>query len=166
MSKAFVTFLSTNGSRGEWFRIRFNTLAAKPLNGITNVEIGKNSNHIVIIPVSQKTNKSIGVGRDGQGVPYLSLNRLVKNHGFLSPDLFDGTRYAVKRNKDGTKMYICLDETVEDERGVTRIKKENAKLKSVFSKYVVDYKVCRFCAHKNEDCTPTGIECAPEWEGV
>ena len=117
MKKAFVTFLSANSDKKAWYRLRFNSTAAKLFKDYRYAEIGKNNDFIVITPIDYQTDHSIGVGRDGHKVPYLSMNRLVNAHGFLDASLFDGTRYAVKRNKEGTKLYIDLNEVVEVEDG-------------------------------------------------
>ena len=44
------------------------------------------------------------------------MSKLVKHHGFIHKDLFDGTRYAVRKGKAGdSKIYICLKEVVADD---------------------------------------------------
>lgn len=33
------------------------------------------------------------------------------------------------------------------------------------STIVESTKACRYCKHRDEDCTPTGMECHPAWGG-
>lgn len=44
--------------------------------------------------------------------------------------------------------------------------KENAELKERIQKYVEEFRVCRFCVHRHEDCSPTGMKCNPLWGGL
>ena len=48
--KAYVTFLHINGTRGEEYRLRFNRTAARLLEGVSRVDIGKTENYIVVFP--------------------------------------------------------------------------------------------------------------------
>lgn len=114
--KAYVTFLRINGSRGEEYRLRFNKTAAKLLDGVERVDIGKTENYIIIFPLDRRSAFWVNVYRDGSNAPCISMTRLVKHHGFIRKGLFDGTRYAVKRGKTGdNKIYICLKEVVTDD---------------------------------------------------
>ena len=47
-----------------------------------------------------------------------------------------------------------------------RLEDENQRLKGLIEKYVSEFRVCRFCVHRHEDCSPTGIECSPVWGGL
>lgn len=114
--KAFAAFYHINGKNGDEYRVRFNKTAARMLGNIERVEIGKTENYIVIIPIAKGSVFGVNVYRDRNGVPCISLTRLVKHHGFFHRDLFDGTRYAVKRGKTGdNRIFICLKEVVGDD---------------------------------------------------
>ena len=43
---------------------------------------------------------------------------------------------------------------------------ENAKLKRQIDAYVCELRVCRFCSHFHEDCSPTDGSCRPHWRGL
>ena len=114
--KAYVTFNHIDGSKAEEYRLRFNKTAARLLEGVERVDVGKTENYIVIFPLDRKSAFGVNVYRDGSNAPCISMTRLVKHHGFIPRDLFDGTRYAVKRGKTGdSKIYICLKEVVADD---------------------------------------------------
>lgn len=114
--KAFAAFHHIDGSKAEEYRVRFNKTAARLLDGVERVDIGKTENYIVIFPLDRKSVFGVNVYRDGSNAPCISMTRLVKHHGFLPRDLFDSTRYAVKRGKTGdSKIYICLKEVVTDD---------------------------------------------------
>ena len=113
MRIAFASFLSVKSNHGDWYRIRFNSIAARLLEGYDRAEMYRTQDYIVVEPTKEITKRSIGVGRDNHGIPYISMNRLVRSEGFLHERMFDGTRYVVKRNKNATRIYICLKEVVE-----------------------------------------------------
>lgn len=110
MTKAFASLLSKDGDR-KVCRIRFNSYASDLLANVPYVTLGKNANYIVLIPQKLSTSTSVRVGKGVCGETYISMNKAVYSHGFLSESLFDGTRYAVKKTKDG-KICICLKEVV------------------------------------------------------
>lgn len=114
--KAFVTFNHINGNHGEEYRLRFNKVAGRLLEGVDRVDIGKTENYIIVFPLDSKSAFGVNLSRDRYGSPSISLTKLVKNHGFLHKDWFDGTRYAVRRGKTGDrKIYICMKEVVTDD---------------------------------------------------
>ena len=114
--KAFVKFLHLYGNHGEEYRIRFNKTAARLFDGVNRVDIGKTENYIVVFPLDNNSAFGVNLSRDRYGSPSISLTKLIKSHGFLHKDLFDGTRYAVRRGKTGdNKIYICLKERIEDD---------------------------------------------------
>ena len=118
MAKAFATFLQiNNAARGvPEYRIRFNKTAARLFDGVSRVQLAKTENYLVMIPAKDGVDGGFNVTRDKSLVPNISMTRLVKHDGFLHRDLFDGTRYAVKRGKSGdNRVYICLKEKVEDD---------------------------------------------------
>ena len=114
--KAYATFLHINGSSGEEYRIRFNKVSGRLLDGTTRVEMGKTENYLVMIPISKNSPFGFNVSRDQIGVPSVSMTKLVKHNGFLPRDMFDASRFAVRRGKTGdNKIYICLKERIEDD---------------------------------------------------
>jgi len=117
MSKSYATFLHINGAKGEEYRIRFTKVSGRLFDGVTRVEIGKTENYLVMIPVDSSSVFGFNVSRDKCNVPSISMTKLVKHRGFLTGDMFDGTRFAVRRGKFGDrKIYICLKERVENDR--------------------------------------------------
>ena len=113
MSKAFVTLASRRGDSADWFRMRFGIVAAKMLKGVSYVSIGKTQDHIILNKNPKPDERVFPVRTEIKGgYPFISVSSLVKSEGFLDESWFSGKRYAVKRNKDGTKIYICLKEVV------------------------------------------------------
>lgn len=47
-----------------------------------------------------------------------------------------------------------------------KLKEENERLRELIERYVGEFRVCRWCLHKHEDCSPTGQECNPKWGGL
>ena len=54
----------------------------------------------------------------------------------------------------------------EKDKRINELEAENATLKRKIEKYVTEFRVCRFCAHKHEACSPTGAGCSPKWCGL
>jgi hypothetical protein len=54
----------------------------------------------------------------------------------------------------------------DKDREIQWLRAENDRLKKQIERYVVEFRVCRFCKHMHEDCSPTGIECTPVWGGL
>lgn len=54
----------------------------------------------------------------------------------------------------------------DKDREIEDLRRENAALRELIEKYVGEFRVCRFCAHRHEDCSPTGSECRPKWGGL
>ena len=118
MAKAFATFLQINNTaRGvPEYKIRFNKTAARLFEGVSRVQLAKTENYLVMIPAKDGVDGGFNVTRDKSLVPNISMTRLVKHDGFLHRDLFNGTRYAVKRGRTGdNKIYISLKEAVLDD---------------------------------------------------
>ena len=118
MAKAFATFLQiNNAARGvPEYRIRFNKTAARLFDGVSRVQLAKTENYLVMIPAKDGMAGGFNVTRDKSFVPSITMTRLVKHEGFLHRDLFNGTRYAVKRGRTGdNKIYISLKEAVLDD---------------------------------------------------
>lgn len=116
MAKAFATFLRIeNAARGvPEYRIRFNNTAAKLLAGAVQVRISKTANYIIVTPTTNGCGMHLSYDKDG--CPSITMSRLVKHEGFLHKDLFDGSRFAVKRGKSvENRAYICLQEKVGDD---------------------------------------------------
>ena len=112
--KAYATFLVINSSKTDEYRIRLNKVAARLLNTVSQVEIRKTDKYLVLYPVSG--GYGFHLSYDNVGCPSISMSRLVKYEGFLTKDLFDGSRYAVRRGKNGDKrVFICLQEKVTEE---------------------------------------------------
>ena len=53
-----------------------------------------------------------------------------------------------------------------DKERIAKLKEENARLREKIEAYVGEFRVCRFCMHRHEDCSPTGGECKPRWGGL
>ena len=49
---------------------------------------------------------------------------------------------------------------------IQKLKEENERLRELIERYVGEFRVCRWCLHKHEDCSPTGPECNPKWGGL
>lgn len=49
---------------------------------------------------------------------------------------------------------------------VMELEAENKMLKERINNYVCEFRVCRFCIHRHEDCSPTGMTCNPKWGGL
>ena len=54
----------------------------------------------------------------------------------------------------------------DKDREIEELRRENAALRELIEKYVGEFRVCRFCLHRHEDCSPTGSECRPKWGGL
>lgn len=54
----------------------------------------------------------------------------------------------------------------DKDREIEELRRENAALRELIEKYVGEFRVCRFCVHRHEDCSPTGSECRPKWGGL
>lgn len=54
----------------------------------------------------------------------------------------------------------------DKDREIEELRRENATLRELIEKYVGEFRVCRFCVHRHEDCSPTGVECKPRWGGL
>lgn len=54
--------------------------------------------------------------------------------------------------------------TLKDKR-IQDLRREVEGLKEELSYAVECCRICRLCKHMDEDCTPTGNECRPEWRG-
>lgn len=113
--KAFAAFHRINGKKGDEYRICFNKTAAKLFDGVERVDIGKTDGYLILLPLSKLSAFGFNLCKLN-GSPMLSSTRLVKQEGFIRSDLFDGTRYAVKRGKTGdNRIYICMKEVVTDD---------------------------------------------------
>lgn len=113
MNKAFVSFLNRRGNNKAWYRMRFNMHSAKLLKDVEFVTIGKADGYIVLAPQKLPTPGCLRVGTDSYGYPYITMNKVINSQGFLNASLFDGTRYVVKKGKNGNKIYICLKEVAD-----------------------------------------------------
>ena len=110
--KAYASFLKINGTHGTEYRINLNKTAARLLEGVKKVDIGKSENYIVLFPVAEHSAFGLNVSTINNN-PSLAMTRLVKHYGFIPKELFDSTRYAVKRGKVGdNRVFICLKEVV------------------------------------------------------
>ncbi len=49
---------------------------------------------------------------------------------------------------------------------LARLREENAELRRRLERIVGELRICRFCKHLHEDCSPTGAECDPKWWGL
>ena len=47
-----------------------------------------------------------------------------------------------------------------------QLEEENRRLKRQIESYVIEFRVCRFCANLHKDCTPTDGNCIPKWCGL
>ena len=54
----------------------------------------------------------------------------------------------------------------EKDKELQELRAENKRLKEQIEAYVGEFRVCRFCMHVHEDCSPTGGECRPKWRGL
>lgn len=52
------------------------------------------------------------------------------------------------------------------EKEVMKLREENRKLREQIMAYVCEFRVCRFCEHQHEDCSPTDGSCKPKWGGL
>lgn len=55
---------------------------------------------------------------------------------------------------------------MKDSEKIKALEDENRRLRELIEKYMGEFRVCRFCLHKHEDCSPTGGECNPQWGGL
>lgn len=55
---------------------------------------------------------------------------------------------------------------MKDSEKIKALEDENRRLRERIEAYVCEFRVCRFCLHKHEDCSPTGSECRPKWGGL
>ena len=53
-----------------------------------------------------------------------------------------------------------------DRERIKKLTEENRQLRERIEAYVGEFRMCRFCLHKHEDCSPTGRECKPKWGGL
>ena len=53
-----------------------------------------------------------------------------------------------------------------DSERIKALEDENKRLRELIERYVGEFRVCRFCVHRHEDCSPTGSECRPKWGGL
>lgn len=53
-----------------------------------------------------------------------------------------------------------------DSERIKALEDENKRLRELIERYVGEFRVCRWCLHKHEDCSPTGRECNPRWGGL
>ena len=49
---------------------------------------------------------------------------------------------------------------------VTELENEVTRLRKQIQDYVLEFRVCRFCAEIHGDCSPTGGNCHPKWRGL
>ena len=54
----------------------------------------------------------------------------------------------------------------DKDKRIAELEAENATLRERIERYVGEFRVCRFCVHRHEDCSPTGGECKPRWGGL
>ena len=65
-----------------------------------------------------------------------------------------------KYNHELTKRNNAL------EKRNAELEAENAKMKAQIEGYITELRVCRFCSHYHEDCSPTDGSCRPHWRGL
>lgn len=54
----------------------------------------------------------------------------------------------------------------EKDKELNELRAENKRLKEQIEAYVGEFRVCRFCMHIHEDCSPTDGSCRPKWRGL
>ncbi len=110
--EAWASLCITNTDNSTYYRIRFNRLAGKLLDGTRYVVLSKtvDGNYLVISPIDHAENGSLTVTRDPYGFCWLHITSLVTG-GNLPKRLFR-KRYKVKRDKAG-RIYVCLKEVVK-----------------------------------------------------
>lgn len=54
----------------------------------------------------------------------------------------------------------------DKDKRIAELEAENAALRERIERYVSEFRVCRFCMHIHEDCSPTGASCKPQWGGL
>lgn len=65
-----------------------------------------------------------------------------------------------KENVRGKQM-------TQKDKVIQELTAENKQLKARIEAYVREFKVCRFCAYLDADCSPTGkTGCHPKWRGL
>lgn len=47
-----------------------------------------------------------------------------------------------------------------------RLEAENKELREALETLTGEFRVCRWCMHKHEDCSPTDGSCKPRWGGL
>lgn len=119
MSKsAYASMLASINNCHDTYRIRFSRTASRLLDGVGRVNIERvrsaklGVNYIVLTPVLPDE-PGLNVVWDGKSA-YISMNRIVNFYGLLPKDMFDGKRYKVKRGKGNRKIYICMNEVIEE----------------------------------------------------
>lgn len=55
--------------------------------------------------------------------------------------------------------------TIKDKR-IQDLRREVQGLKEELTLAVECCRICRLCKHMDEDCSPTGADCKPEWRGI
>lgn len=54
----------------------------------------------------------------------------------------------------------------EQDLEIQKLRAENERLKKLIMDYMGEFRLCRFCAHVHEDCSPTDATCKPKWGGL
>ena len=65
-----------------------------------------------------------------------------------------------------TKLKTLAEQCEDLRQKCSELERENARLMRQIEGYVCEFRVCRFCAHIHEDCSPTGGNCRPKWRGL
>ena len=116
---AWASMLKTETNDSTLYRIRFNRLTSKLLDGIEWVYVTKTEKYLVFTPVDNpeiKASHMVHVSHkfdSGHNIAEISMNRIVLHEGIVSRSFFGKMmRYKVKRGKDG-KVFIGLTEVAQ-----------------------------------------------------
>lgn len=70
---------------------------------------------------------------------------------------------CVFHTADGCTTWDCQQMTRAE---AALLREENKRMREQIERYVSEFRVCRFCMHIHEDCSPTGASCKPQWGGL